>query len=60
MAEGGAEKPIGMLRATDALTRIGLFKTGADSQLQTLKASLAAQRGTELNTTGLISAVTNA
>ena len=56
----GGSQPIGMLRASDALTRIGLFKSGADSQLQTLKASLAAQRGTQQNTNGIISAITNA
>ena len=59
-ATAGAAAGIAMQTPSDALTRIGLFKGGADSQLQTLKASLAAQRGTELNTTGLISAVTNA
>ena len=48
------------LTSTDFLTRIGLFKGGSDSQLQTLKASLAAQNGIHANTNGLISAIENA
>ena len=56
-APGGAP---GKLRSADVLTRIGLFKGASDSQMQTLKASLAVQRGIEMNTGGLIPAITNA
>ena len=45
---------------TDSLARIGIFKGRSDSELQTLKASLIVQRGIQVNTDGLISAVTNA
>ena len=49
------------LRSADALTRIGLFKTGRDQQLQTLKASLTAQQQTATNTgQPLITAIENA
>ena len=49
------------LRSADALTRIGLFKTGRDQQLQTLKASLTAQQQIATNTgQPLITAIENA
>jgi hypothetical protein len=54
---GGAT---GRQGTTDSLARIGIFKGQRDSELQTLKASLAVQRGIQVNTDGLISAVTNA
>ena len=49
------------MRSADALTRIGLFKTGRDQQLQTLKASLTAQQQIANNTgQSLITAIENA
>ena len=38
---------------SDSLARIGLFKTGGDSQLQTMKKSLRQLEGIKNNTTGL-------
>jgi hypothetical protein len=38
---------------SDSLSRIGLFKTGGDSQLQTMKKSLRQLEGIKSNTTGL-------
>jgi hypothetical protein len=38
---------------SDSLARIGLFKTGGDSQLQTMKKSLRQLEGIKSNTTGL-------
>ena len=55
---GGVLGP--MFRSADALTRIGLFKSGRDSQLQTLRASLEVQRGIQSNTgTVLTDAIIN-
>ena len=45
---------------TDALARIGIFKGQKDSELQTLKANLAAVQSIQGNTNGLIPAITNA
>ena len=45
---------------SDSLARIGIFKGQADSQLQTLKANLAAVQSIQGNTSGLIPAITNA
>tara|TARA_R110000824_G_scaffold323219_2_gene510148 strand:+ start:4666 stop:5910 length:1245 start_codon:yes stop_codon:yes gene_type:complete len=45
---------------SDSLARIGLFKSGRDSQLQTMKASLAVQKGIQTNTTGLKDVIFNA
>ena len=45
---------------SDSLARIGVFKGQADSQLQTLKANLAATRGIQGNTTNLIPTIENA
>jgi hypothetical protein len=50
----------GRLSSSDALARIGIFKGQRDSQLQTLKANLAAVQGIQGNTSGLIPAITNA
>ena len=49
-----------MQTPSDALTRIGLFKGGADSQLQTLKANLASTQAIQGNTTNLIPTIENA
>ena len=46
--------------STDSLARIGIFKGQKDSELQTLKANLAAVRSIQGNTNGLIPAITNA
>jgi hypothetical protein len=48
------------LTSTDFLTRIGIFKGGSDSQLQTSKANLAAVQAIQGNTNGMIPAITNA
>ena len=56
----GAGPKIAMQTASDALTRIGLFKGGADSQIQTLKANLAATRAIQGNTDNLIPTIENA
>ena len=48
-AQGGTSS-FARLKMSDELTRIGLFKGGRDSQLQTLRASLAAQKETASNT----------
>jgi len=45
---------------SDSLARIGLFKSGRDSQLQTMRASLAVQRGIKTNTDGLKDIIYNA
>ena len=45
---------------TDSLARIGIFKGQKDSELQTLKANLAAVQSIQGNTSGLIPAITNA
>lgn len=59
-AVGGGGAGIAMQTASDALTRIGLFKGGADSQIQTLKANLAATRAIQGNTDNLIPTIENA
>jgi len=59
-AAAGAGMGIAMQTPSDALTRIGLFKGGADSQLQTLKANLAAVQSIQGNTNGIIPAIENA
>ena len=46
--------------STDSLARIGIFKGRADSELQTLKASLIVQRSIKSNTDGLITAIETA
>ena len=57
-----AEQSQAMTRqtTTDSLARIGIFKSQRDSELQTLKANLAAVQGIQGNTSGLIPAITNA
>ena len=45
---------------SDSLARIGLFKTGGDSQLQTMKKSLRQLEGIKSNTTGLKETVKDA
>ena len=45
---------------SDSLARIGLFKSGRDSQLQTMRASLAVQKGIQTNTDGLKDIICNA
>jgi hypothetical protein len=45
---------------SDSLARIGLFKSGRDSQLQTMRASLAVQKGIQTNTDGLKDIIFNA
>ena len=45
---------------SDSLARIGLFKSGRDSQLQTMRASLAVQKGIKTNTDGLKDIIYNA
>ena len=57
---GGRGGGVGRLSTSDVLTRIGLFKGGADSQAQTLRANLAAVQAIQGNTSGLIPAITNA
>jgi len=46
--------------STDSLARIGIFKGQRDSELQTLKANLAAVQSIQGNTSGLIPAIENA
>lgn len=58
--EGAAAGGGGRLSSFDSLARIGIFKGQADSQLQTLKANLAATRGIQGNTTNLIPTIENA
>ena len=48
------------ITSTDSLARIGIFKGQKDSELQTLKANLAAVKGIQGNTSGLIPAIENA
>ena len=49
-----------MQTPADSLARIGIFKGRGDSELQTLKANLAAVQSIQGNTNGLIPAITNA
>ena len=58
--EGGGGGGGGRLSSSDALARIGIFKGQKDSELQTLKANLAAVQSIQGNTSGLIPAITNA
>jgi len=48
------------ITSTDSLARIGIVKGQRDSELQTLKANLAAVQSIQGNTSGLIPAITNA
>ena len=52
-----AKQVSGMKVFSDSLARIGLFKTGGDSQIQTMKKSLRQLEGIKSNTTGLKKAV---
>ena len=56
----GAGAAITRQATTDSLARIGIFKGQKDSELQTLKANLAAVQSIQGNTSGLIPAITNA
>ncbi len=49
-----------MQTSADSLARIGIFKGQKDSELQTLKANLAATQAIQGNTSGLIPAIENA
>jgi len=57
---GGAGAAGAMQASTDSLARIGIFKGQRDSELQTLKANLAAVQEIRGNTSGLIPAIANA
>ena len=46
--------------STDSLARIGIFKGQRNSELQTLKANLAAVQAIQGNTNGMIPAIENA
>ena len=50
----------GRLSSSDSLARIGIFKGQKDSELQTLKANLAATQAIQGNTTNLIPTIENA
>jgi hypothetical protein len=58
--QAAAQQAITRQASTDSLARIGIFKGQKDSELQTLKANLAAVQSIQGNTNGLIPAITNA
>ena len=58
--QAAVQQATSMRGFSDSLARIGLFKSGRDSQLQTMRASLAVQKGIKTNTDGIKDIIFNA